>query len=375
MATTKDKILQPPTPAEQTKQKYGNVLSPQQSGAQGINKEMEQRGKELMQEGVTKTPVKQILETKPAEPKYETYEDMFRAMNTYTPPTTEELEAEKKKRKRNAMLNAVGDGISSLANIYYTTKGAPAVKYDPRANLSERSRARWDYLDKVRDAKTQQYIRGLAEAKAADKRKADADKKWREQMNLSLQLANEREELAALKAKLAAEEEAKNREYKTSEREASQEFKAKENEADRQTKITTANISQAGQNYRADNSAAQRGDAITDKDGQVYYLPKSIKDSGVSNIFKMLPDSLQKAAIQEFGVKSDYGQKRLTASGMRLAIGKYASQSPETMKLIKALSEGAAKVEKVKEGTNDSIDEFAQFEIKKDFNPEDYRRK
>jgi hypothetical protein len=60
---------------------------------------------------------------------------------------------------------------------------------------------------------------------------------------------------------------------------------------------------------------------------------------------------------------------------MRLAIGKYASQSPETMKLIKALSEGAAKVEKVKEGTNDSIDEFAQFEIKKDFNPEDYRRK
>ena len=255
MTKVKDIILNKDTSAEQPQQKYQSVLTPQQSAPQTISNEMEQRGKELMREDVAKTPAKQIMETKPAERKYDTYEEMYKAMNVYTPPTTEELEAEKKRRKRNAILNAVGDGISSLANLYYTTKGAPAVKNDPRASLSERSRARWDYLDKVRGDKTQQYIRGLAEAKAADKRQADADKKWREQMNLSLKLADEREELAALKAKLDAEEAAKKREYTTSEREAKQDFTAEQNEANRQAKITTAQISQAGQNKRAEMSA------------------------------------------------------------------------------------------------------------------------
>lgn len=53
------------------------------------------------------------------------YAELFKKLNPYTPPTDEELAKEKKKQKRDQIFAAIGDGISALSNLYFTTQGAP----------------------------------------------------------------------------------------------------------------------------------------------------------------------------------------------------------------------------------------------------------
>ena len=62
-----------------------------------------------------------------------------------------------KKRKRAMLWAAIGDGVSSLANLYYTTKGAPSA-YDPRTSLSKQAQERYDYLDELARRDRQQRI-------------------------------------------------------------------------------------------------------------------------------------------------------------------------------------------------------------------------
>lgn len=62
-----------------------------------------------------------------------------------------------KQRKRAMLWAAIGDGVSSLANLYYTTKGAPSA-YDPRTSLSKQAQERYDYLDELARRDRQQRI-------------------------------------------------------------------------------------------------------------------------------------------------------------------------------------------------------------------------
>lgn len=62
-----------------------------------------------------------------------------------------------KQRKRAMLWAAIGDGVSSLANLYYTTKGAPSA-YDPRTSLSKQAQERYDYLDKLARSDRKQRI-------------------------------------------------------------------------------------------------------------------------------------------------------------------------------------------------------------------------
>lgn len=163
---TLDKILN--TGAEEKVQKptpQSSVISPQ----------MEEENKKRLEQEQTDLKA-QRKEEKKAEEPIKTNADIYRAMNPYIAPTAEELEAERKKRRSKAIVNTLGDGLSALANMYFTTKGAPAVKYDPRSSLSERSKARWDKLDQMRDEKMTQYATGLANAEMADLKQRNAEK-------------------------------------------------------------------------------------------------------------------------------------------------------------------------------------------------------
>lgn len=44
----------------------------------------------------------------------------------FTPKSDKDLIREKKDRKRELVISAIGDGISSLSNLFFTTKGAPS---------------------------------------------------------------------------------------------------------------------------------------------------------------------------------------------------------------------------------------------------------
>ena len=112
-----------------------------------------------------------------------TYEEMFRQLNPYKPPTPEELEKERKKQRREQIFAAIGDGISALSNLYFTTQYAPNM-YSGRNTASQRVKDRWDKLAADRNANMTAYINGLMRARQADDAYDDNERQWARQLGL-----------------------------------------------------------------------------------------------------------------------------------------------------------------------------------------------
>ena len=95
------------------------------------------------------------------------YADMFAAMEPYQEPTKEQIEKERKKEKRERLFAALGDGISALSNLYFTTQYAPNM-YNPKETNSERVENYWTKLRDEREANRRRYVDGYLKAKQAD---------------------------------------------------------------------------------------------------------------------------------------------------------------------------------------------------------------
>lgn len=52
---------------------------------------------------------------------------------------------DEKKMKRDKLIGGIGDALTSIANLYYTTQGAPDM-YNPKHNLSAAANARWELI-------------------------------------------------------------------------------------------------------------------------------------------------------------------------------------------------------------------------------------
>lgn len=106
----------------------------------------------------------------PAEPAsatpVTTYEEMFRELNS------KPVRQDPRREAREKLFAAIGDGISSLSNLYFTTKGAPNA-YNPNVTLSGAYKQRWDTLNGEYKSLMERYRNGLLAARTADK-KAEA---------------------------------------------------------------------------------------------------------------------------------------------------------------------------------------------------------
>lgn len=128
------------------------------------------------------------VDTEPQDSKKKSamsYADMFAAMEPYKEPTKEELEKERKKEKRERLFAAIGDGISALSNLFFTTQYAPNM-YDPNKETnSEKVENYWTNLRKEREANRQRYVDGYIKAKQADdlhaiqQQNADVAAEWK----------------------------------------------------------------------------------------------------------------------------------------------------------------------------------------------------
>lgn len=115
----------------------------------------------------TSTDVEQVTpvdaqQTAP-EGKKLSYVEMFQQMSPYKPPTPEELEKERKKQKREAIFAAIGEGISAMSNLYFTTQYAPNA-FDPSKGMAATTKARFDQLKKDREDNQRQYMDGFMRA-------------------------------------------------------------------------------------------------------------------------------------------------------------------------------------------------------------------
>lgn len=128
------------------------------------------------------------------EPRRLSYVQMYEMMNHGNrPETPEEKAAREKREKREAVLSAVGDGISALSNLFFTTKGAPN-SYDPRSSMSAAARARWDKLKAEREANLRIYNEGYMRATAMDLQDEKDERNWRHTLERE-RIADERYEI------------------------------------------------------------------------------------------------------------------------------------------------------------------------------------
>lgn len=187
-----------PGAAGQQNQGTGNstVDPPKQPTPSTAAPTPEETGKALQATTPQVTDVKQTpIEVKPQRMSYE---EMFRQLNPYKPPTPEELEKERKKQKREQIFAAIGDGISALSNLYFTTQYAPNM-YRPTETASEKTRKRWDKLTAERNANMTAYINGLMRARQADDAYNDNERAWARQLGLD-KIKQERDKAADARA-------------------------------------------------------------------------------------------------------------------------------------------------------------------------------
>lgn len=129
----------------------------------------------------TSTDVEQVTpvdaqQTAP-EGKKLSYVEMFQQMSPYKPPTPEELEKERKKQKREAIFAAIGEGISAMSNLFFTTQYAPNA-FDPSKGMAATTKARFDQLKKDREDNQRQYMDGFMRAMKWDADDARDERNW-----------------------------------------------------------------------------------------------------------------------------------------------------------------------------------------------------
>lgn len=123
-------------------------------------------------------PSQQPKPEEPTENPRMSYVEMYQRLNPFQPPTEEELEKERKKAKREKIFAAIGDGISALSNLYFTTRYAPNM-YNHENAQSAKVERKWQQLQADRDAQMNAYIRNLMAAKQADDDREDKDRNWK----------------------------------------------------------------------------------------------------------------------------------------------------------------------------------------------------
>lgn len=128
-------------------------------------------------------PSQQPKPEEPAKNPRMSYVEMYQRLNPFQPLTEEELERERKKAKREKIFAAIGDGISALSNLYFTTRYAPNM-YNHENAQSAKVERKWQQLQADRDAQMNAYIRNLMAAQQADDDREDKDRNWKRQIGM-----------------------------------------------------------------------------------------------------------------------------------------------------------------------------------------------
>lgn len=190
-----------------------------------------------------------------------------------------ETEEERKKReraeKRNALFAAIGDGVSALSNLYFTTKGSPSA--DQSKSLSKAESDRKDKARKERENNIDRRIRLLKEQRAElnnleaqrlKDRQLEIMEKYREGQNkISRKRADDYMEYLTKKNQM--EKEAKEAEAKRKDEKAKQEKKESDNRIADSKKRTSAYQSRVSNQNK--NNDRNTSDMIAKRGGSSKY--------------------------------------------------------------------------------------------------------
>lgn len=170
---------------------------------------------------VDKTPTPPTTADTSTPPPSEEKEEEFRSyrdiLAKYAPLTSdEEKKKQMRREKRNAIIGALGDGLSALSNLYFTTKGAPDQGLKP--GMTDAAKKRMDDLRAQWQAEKDKYQDLMLKGLEMDREQGNWLKSYKLQLNADKRADAEEErkqktfekELPLLEKKVqAAEEELK----------------------------------------------------------------------------------------------------------------------------------------------------------------------
>ena len=134
-----------------------------------------------------------------------TYAELYEKL--YPKPDPEQLKKDAKRARTRNIIAALGDGISAIANLHYTTKGAPNM-YDGKSTLTAKSQAKYDKLMQDYKDNLDKYRQGQLKAEQLDKEwnhRAEREKVADDQWNKSHQLGLDKFEYQKGRDKVADE--------------------------------------------------------------------------------------------------------------------------------------------------------------------------
>lgn len=239
------------------------------------------------------------------------YEALFRKLNPDTPMTAEELEKEKKKQKRNQIFAAIGDGISALSNLFFTTQYAPNM-YTGKDTMSERTKIRYDKLMKDIYEKNMAYFNGLFRAKQADAEAAYRERAWKkdeDRYNEGIRHRNEREKITD--DRYDAEQEYKKGRDAEADRRWQANFDENKRQADRsynfQVKRHNDNVAVERDKARAAAARGVRGKQLgfSDGDGNQVAIYENVWKGSMQQVFDaMIADGVEKGDLSDTRYKT-----------------------------------------------------------------------
>jgi hypothetical protein len=135
----------------------GTVRKQQVNDGDAAKQQQQEKG----QVGVT--PVASVT---PAIGESLSFQDMYRKLNTYKPPTEEELEKERRKQKRDMVLASIGNGFNAFHQAYANARGVKPIA--DNVSLTGKVRDRYEKIKKERDALSREYANGMLRAMNLD---------------------------------------------------------------------------------------------------------------------------------------------------------------------------------------------------------------
>lgn len=279
------------------------------------------------------------------------YMEMFQQMNPYTPPTPEEVEKEKRKQKQKQIFAAIGDGISAMANIYFTTQYAPNM-WDAENSMSKKTRERWEKAQKEKEANQRAYMEGYLRAAAMDDANERDDRNWRHTLEREgIDDKRYEENIAHRDKREGIEDQRYDAEIQhRGEREKVQDDQWQKtfDQNAYQFKVTTALKQQeiAIQRESVRNQMANDNPIFVLGNGKgTITIPKTaLNGANISYIFSKLPKSVRDTIVgPAYKVKGRGGKEEVRygppdSEAMLSAIGTYVGDYPEVQSAIREVS-------------------------------------
>lgn len=125
------------------------------------------------------TPAPQSQEQQTEQP-VSSYEDLIKQFMP-KPKTQEELDKEAKKYRRKQIINAIGEGVTALSNLFFTTQYAPNM-YKAKDNSIDRTKVSYDKMLSDNKSNALAYLNAVMGARKADDARADAQRNWERQL-------------------------------------------------------------------------------------------------------------------------------------------------------------------------------------------------